>query len=52
VWEEKAKISEKALVKVSVDLDAELKKIEATHQEYLNKMHVHTDHAKHTLTLD
>jgi hypothetical protein len=51
-WEENAKISEKALVKVSVDLNSEQVKIEATQQEYLNMMRAHTDRAKHTLGLD
>jgi hypothetical protein len=47
VREEKAKISEKALVKVSVDLDTKWAKAEATRKEYLNKMEAHTTHAKH-----
>jgi hypothetical protein len=46
------KITEKALVKVSVDLDAEWAKIEATLLEYLNKMCAHTTYAKHTLSLN
>jgi hypothetical protein len=37
-WEEKAKISEKALDKVSANLDAERPKVKATQKEYLNKM--------------
>jgi hypothetical protein len=36
--EEKSKITKKALVKVSADLDAERAKTEATRQEYLDKM--------------
>jgi hypothetical protein len=52
VWEEKAMISEKALVKVSTDLDAGWVKTEATRQEYLDKMCTHTAHMKHTLSLD
>jgi hypothetical protein len=50
--EEKAKISEKALVKVSADLDAEWAKAEATQKEYLDKMEVNTTCAKHYLGLD
>jgi hypothetical protein len=50
--EEKSKITKKALVKVSADLDAERAKTEATRQEYLDKMWAYTDHAKHTLSLD
>jgi hypothetical protein len=45
-------ISEKSLVKVSADLDVERAKTEATHQEYLDKLRVHTTRAKHTLSLD
>jgi hypothetical protein len=52
MWEEKARISEKALVKISADVNTERAKIEATYQEYLDKMRVHTNHAKHTLGLD
>jgi hypothetical protein len=43
---------EKALVKVSADLDAEQAKTKNTHHEYLGKMRAHTDHTKHTLNLD
>jgi hypothetical protein len=50
--EEKARITEKALVKVSADLDAEWVKTEATRDEYLDKMCMHTDRAKHTIGLD
>jgi hypothetical protein len=50
--EDKAKISEKALVKVSTDLDAKQAKVEATQKEYLDKMEVHTARAKHSLNLD
>jgi hypothetical protein len=51
-WEERVRISEKALAQVSVDLDAERAKAEATRKEYLDKMEVHTAHAKHSLNLD
>jgi hypothetical protein len=51
-WEEKAKNSEKALVKVSTNLDAEWVKVEATRKEYLDKMEVHTAHTRHSLGLD
>jgi hypothetical protein len=37
-WEEKAKISEKALAMVNADLDVEQVKAEATQKEYLDKM--------------
>jgi hypothetical protein len=37
-WELKAKISKKALVMVSADLDVEWAKVEATRKEYLDKM--------------
>jgi hypothetical protein len=50
--EEKAWISEKALVKVNSDLNAERVKTEATRKEYLDKMEVHTAHAKHSLVLN
>jgi hypothetical protein len=40
--EEKARISEKTLTKVSADLDAERAKAEATRKEYLDKMEAHT----------
>jgi TnpA family transposase len=48
----KAQIFEKALVIVSVDLDTEWAKAEATRKEYLNKMEAHTAHAKHSLGHD
>jgi ABC-type phosphate transport system auxiliary subunit len=51
IQEEKARISNMALVKVSADLDAECAETEATHHEYLDKMQAHTAHAKHTLIL-
>jgi hypothetical protein len=51
-WEEKARISEKALTKVSADLDVERAKVEATRKEYLNKMVAHTARAKQSLGLD
>jgi hypothetical protein len=50
--EEKAGISEKALSKVSADLNAERAKAKATHKEYLKKMVAHTTRAKHSLNLD
>jgi hypothetical protein len=52
VSEEKPRISKKALVKVSVDLDTEWSKAEATRKEYLDNMEAHTAHAKHSLDLD
>jgi hypothetical protein len=52
VREEKAEILEKALAKVSADLDAEWTEAEATRKEYLDKMAAHTTHAKHSLSLD
>jgi hypothetical protein len=51
-WEEKARISKKALVKVSANLDVEREKAEATHKEYIDKMEVHIAYAKHGLDLD
>jgi hypothetical protein len=50
--EEKAGILEKALAKVSADLDVEWTKAEATQKEYVDKMVAHTAHAKHSLGLD
>jgi hypothetical protein len=50
--EEKARISEKALVYVSSDLDAEWAKAEATQKEYLDKMEAHTSRTKNSLGLD
>jgi hypothetical protein len=38
VWEKKAKIFAKALVKFSTDLDTERAGVEATQKEYLDKM--------------
>jgi GTP1/Obg family GTP-binding protein len=52
VWEEMAKIFEKALVKVITDLDAKREKAEATQKEYLDKMEAHTVCGKHSLNLD
>jgi hypothetical protein len=53
VWEEKAKIFERAmLVKVSADLDTKPEKAEATQKKYLDKMEVHTTRTKHSLGLD
>jgi hypothetical protein len=43
---------EKALTKVSADLDAKRDMAEATWKEYLDKMEAHTTHAKHSLGLD
>jgi hypothetical protein len=51
-WEEKAKISEMALVKLSADLDAKQANTDATQKEYLDKMEVHTTRNKITLGLD
>jgi hypothetical protein len=51
-WEERAENSEKALAKVSADLDVEWAKAKATRKEYLKKMVAHTAHAKHSLSLD
>jgi hypothetical protein len=39
------------LVKVSADLDVEWAKTKTTRQEYLDKMHAHITHVKHTLGL-
>jgi hypothetical protein len=50
--EEKVRISEKALAKVSADLDNEWAKAEATWKDYLDKIEAHTAHAKHSLGLD
>jgi hypothetical protein len=50
--EEKARISEKALVKVSADLDTEQAKVKTTRKEYLDKIVPHSAHAKHSLGLD
>jgi hypothetical protein len=50
--EEKARISEKALAKVSADLDIERAKAKATQKEYIDKMETHTARAKHSLGLD
>jgi hypothetical protein len=51
VWEEKAGISEKALAKVSADLNVEQTKVDATQKEYLDMMAAHTTRAKHSLSL-
>jgi hypothetical protein len=51
-WREEAQIYENALVKVSVDLDVERANAEATQKKYLDKMHVYTARAKHSLDLD
>jgi beta-glucosidase/6-phospho-beta-glucosidase/beta-galactosidase len=52
VQEEKAGIMEKALAKVSADLNGERTKAEATQKEYNDKMEDHTARAKHSLNLD
>jgi hypothetical protein len=52
VQEEKARISEMALVKVRADLHVKRVKTEATRLEYLDKMHMLTACAKNTLDLD
>jgi hypothetical protein len=44
--------SEKALVKVSINLDAEWAKAEATQKECLSKMKAHFAHAKYSLILN
>jgi hypothetical protein len=46
------RISEKALAKVSVDLNAEWAKAEATRKEYFDTMEAHTTCAKHSLGLE
>jgi hypothetical protein len=46
------RISEKALAKVSADLDAEWAKDEVTQKEYLDKMEAYTACAKHSLSLN
>jgi hypothetical protein len=52
-WEEKVGISEKALIKVSANLDAaERLTVEATRKEYLDKMEAHITRTKHSLDLD
>jgi hypothetical protein len=50
--EEKARISEMALVKISDDLDAKKAKTKDARKECLNKMQVHMACTKHTLGLD
>jgi hypothetical protein len=40
-WEEKVRIAEKALIKVSADLDVERAKAYSTRNEYLDKMEKH-----------
>jgi hypothetical protein len=51
VQEEKVKIFEKVLVKVSVALEAERAKAEPTRKEYLGKMEAHSACTKPSLTL-
>jgi hypothetical protein len=51
-WEEKVGIAEKALIKVSANLDAERLTVEATWKEYLDKMEAHITRTKHSLDLD
>jgi hypothetical protein len=48
VEEEKARILEKALARVSANLDMEQTKAEATRKEYLKKMATDTARAKHS----
>jgi hypothetical protein len=50
--EENDKMSKKALVNVSVDLDVEWAKVEATQKEYIDKMEAHTTCTRHSLGLD
>jgi hypothetical protein len=50
--EEKAKITDKDLVKVNADLDTEWAKAKATQKEYLDKMEAYITHAKHSLGPD
>jgi hypothetical protein len=46
------RILEKGLAKVSVILNAEHAKAEATQKEYLNKIEAHTAHTNHSLGLN
>jgi hypothetical protein len=50
--EAKAGIFEKALAQVSITLNVERDKVEATWQEYLDKIQAHSDHTKTSLGLD
>jgi hypothetical protein len=50
--EENAKISRRALVKVSANLDAKRAKAETTQEQYVDKMEAHTTHARHSVSLD
>jgi pyridoxine 5'-phosphate synthase PdxJ len=50
--EEKVRISEKALVQVSITIDVKRTKAEATRQEYLDKIEAHTARGKHILGLN
>jgi hypothetical protein len=50
--EAKAGIFEKALAQVSITLNVERDKVEATWQEYLDKIQAHSDRAKTSLGLD
>jgi hypothetical protein len=50
--EEKVRVSEKALVQVSITIDVKRTKAEATRQEYLDKIEAHTARGKHVLGLD
>jgi hypothetical protein len=52
VREEKARIFEKPLAQVSAALDAERAQVEATQQEYLDKIQAHTDCSNQVLDLD
>jgi hypothetical protein len=46
------RILEKGLAKVSVILNAERAKAEATRKEYLDKIEAHTAHTNHSLGLN
>jgi hypothetical protein len=50
--EKKAMILEKAIAKVTTDLNTDQAKAVATWKEYLDKMEAHTTWAKHSLSLD
>jgi hypothetical protein len=52
VWEKGVKVSEQALGKVSLELDVERAKTEATRHGYLQKLQANTTSMKHTLDLD
>jgi hypothetical protein len=52
VREENVRIFEKALAHVNAALSTEWAKAEATQQEYLDKLHAHTNSSKQVLDLD